>query len=156
VGTRFHLTLQAADAASTVSATWPYLTVPGANEKVAPWLTTTSAGNGLRVAEVELPAHTIAPAECFAQTNGTQVVRARVEGFDSDMGPEGEAVITHVTTGVVLDVVPLAPNPNDGTLYEGVFPAPECWLGGGRYGVHVRVKDAAGAWSEWWPRVVVK
>jgi len=45
---------------------------------------------------------------------------------------------------------------SDANLFEGQFVAPECWLGGARYAVHVRVLDAVGMWSEWWPRLVVQ
>lgn len=155
-GTRFHLTLRATDSAGKASPLWPYIEVPGANDKVAPWLPAASPGNNLRVAEVSLPAHTIQPAECFAQTNGTQAINARVEGPDSDLGTVGEALVTHVTTGVALGTVPLFQDPHDATLFEGTFTAPECWLGGGRYALHVRVQDANGVWSEWWPRLVVQ
>lgn len=156
VGTVFHLTMRATDGAGKKSALWPYLTVPGASHKVAPFSTVPVLVGPLRIAEVELPQHDIRPAEAFAQVGGTQTIRAHIEGMTDADEVKGEAVIVHVITGVVLDSVSLEQVPGTHTI-EGTFHAPECWLGSGLYTIHIRAWDDSGTlFSEFWPRLVVQ
>ncbi|MBL9079621.1 MAG: hypothetical protein JNL08_19110 [Planctomycetes bacterium] len=158
VGTVFHLTLQATDAANKKSAVWPYLNVPGASHEIAPFRNDPVSIGPLRIAEVELPRHDIEPAEAFAQTGRSQTIRAWVEGPLTDGDSlKGEALLVHVITGVVLDTVELQQISASPHVLEGQFVAPECWLGGGLYTIHIRAWDDSGTlFSEFWPRLVVQ
>lgn len=69
---------------------------------------------------------------------------------------KGEALLVHVITGVVLDSVPLSQVSAVPHVLEGQFVAPECWLGGGLYTIHIRAFNYSGSlFSEFWPRLVV-
>ncbi|MBL8751606.1 MAG: hypothetical protein JNK78_20805, partial [Planctomycetes bacterium] len=157
-GTVFHLTLQAFDGAGNKSTIWPWMTVPGQSGKRAHWSTAPAGTAPLRIAEVELPAHDIVPAEAFAQSTGTQTIRAYVEGpLQAGSQVKGTAKIVHVITGVEMAEVSLQQVSAAPWIVEGTFHAPECWLGSGQYVVHVMASDSSTAMSsEWWPRLLVK
>ncbi len=157
-GTVFHLTLQAFDGAGNKSTIWPWMTVPGQSGKRAHWSTAPAGTAPLRIAEVELPAHDILPAEAFAQSTGTQTIRAYVEGpLQAGSQVKGTAKIVHVITGVEMAEVSLQQVSAAPWIVEGTFHAPECWLGSGQYVVHVMASDSSTAMSsEWWPRLLVK
>lgn len=162
------LTMVATDALGHKSPIWPRMTIQGGDgggpvtSAQQDWLPFSSEDKTPRIRWVDMPRHTIVPAE-ISDAGGIQSINVKMMPYNGTI-TEIEVRVLHplVQNQATYQLVfpnPVTAGPN---LYRLEFDTsdfqPAGQFGWGEYNIDIRVKgiDAMGdtRYSDWWPRLV--